>query len=262
MARRMRSTAAGLALAVFHCLLSSACAVAENPSLPARAAAAPWPQAGIGNASELELFLRRDAMPVELDELAFQRGCTPALCGVDQVEYYELPAPDDCTPGHCSTRIDAVEWNGDASELATLEGTRIPLRHASLGPELALDTEPLAAWRVRAEDQVWGLCMEFAHEGLGRSGHAQRWVTLLLVPYRDAAPAATAWRVTGYWAGCAALRRAASTHAVDLPLIEPASASTAGLMLTPYRCDPSGCAPAPESQALRVDEQGRLWRSD
>lgn len=259
----LRSRLSCVALVAAQVLSGSACAVSDTgthaSSLDAKQA---WPQAGIVNATELERFLSHGAMAVELEAISPEHGCTPALCGADQVEHYELPVPEGCTPGRCSTRIDTAEWDGEATDLRVVGGGQIRLRKVSAGPAPELDAEPLAAWRVHSAGQVWGLCMEFAHEGLGRSGRAQRWASLLLLPYREGRPADEAWRFTGYWASCGVLRSGVSAGAIELPLIEPAQGAQVGLSLERYHCDRLACERTQASQRLQAGDDGRLLRGD
>ena len=245
--------------------LMSACAASEHASQAAvNQALNAWPQAGIANASELESYLHRGATPVELEPLGLQRGCTPALCGPNQIEHFEEPIPADCTPMRCSLRVDAVEWDGDQQALRQANGERIVLEHAGIGPALDLAQEPLAAARVRSAGRVWGLCIESAHDGMGLSGRGQRWVSLLLVPYRDSAPTGRASRLTGYWAGCAALQAGDSPDAIELPVLEPDGEAVDGLALNRYRCNADSCerALAEPLVRLQVDDAGVLRRSD
>lgn len=263
MAGRVLSRLSCVALLAAQGLSGSACAVSDtethSSSVEAKQA---WPQAGVVNATELERFLSLGATAVELEAIAPERGCTPALCGADQVEYYELPVPEGCTPGRCSTRIDTVEWEGEAPDLRVIGDAQISIRDVSVGPQLELDAEPLAAWRVSSAGQVWGLCMEFAHEGLGRSGRAQRWTSLVLLPYREGTPADEAWRFTGYWASCSVLGAGASANEIELPLIEPAQGTPPGLSLERYRCDRLACERTNASQRLQAGDDGRLLRGD
>lgn len=245
--------------------LMLACAASEPASQAATADVLnAWPQAGIANASELASYLHQGAKPVELEALDLQRGCMPALCGPDQIEHFEEPVPAGCTPMRCSLRVDAVEWDGDLQALRVVGGERIDLANAGIGPTLDLAEEPYAAARVRSAGRTWGLCIESAHDGMGLSGRGQRWVSLLLVPFHDSAPTGRASRLTGYWAGCAALQAGGSSDVIELPLVEPADEAVDGLVLSRYRCNAGGCARAPaEPQVrLRVDEVGVLRRGD
>lgn len=263
MIERFRARLSCVALVAAQVLSGSACAVSTTDTQSSSTEAVQdWPQAGIVNATELERFLSHGATAVELEAIVPEHGCTPALCGADQVEYYELPVPEGCTPGRCSTRIDTVEWDGEAPDLRVIAGAKVTIRNVSFGPALELDSEPLAAWRVHSAGQVWGLCLEFAHEGLGRSGRVQRWASLLLLPYREGAPADEAWRFTGYWASCSALRSGASASVIELPLIESAQGTQAGLSLDSYRCDRHACERTKVSQRLHAGDNGRLLRAD
>jgi hypothetical protein len=245
--------------------LMSACAASEHASQAAVGEVLnAWPQAGIANVSELETYLRQGATPVELEPLEPQRGCTPALCGPDQIEHFEEPIPADCTPMRCSLRVDAIEWDGDLQALRVVGGESIELANAGIGPALDLAQEPFAAARVHVAGRVWGLCIEAVHNGVGLSGRSQRWVTLLLVPYHDSAPTGSASRLTGYWASCAALQASDSPDVIKLPLVEPAGEAVDGLVLSRYRCNAGSCERvlAGPLERLQVDDAGVLRRSD
>ncbi|MFY8135290.1 MAG: hypothetical protein ACOVKS_09835, partial [Aquimonas sp.] len=62
------------------------------------------------------MLVERNA-PAQLEALPLRSGCTPALCGPDQVENYDEPTPPGCTPMRCSVQVDRVEWLGAAQEL-------------------------------------------------------------------------------------------------------------------------------------------------
>jgi hypothetical protein len=200
--------------------------------------------------------------PVELEPVSMSSGCTPALCGPDQIENYDEPAPEGCTPMRCSVRVGAVEWMGETQELRAVQGERIELASAGVGTAATLADRPFAAERVLTSHGEWGLCLALSHEGLGQSGRFQRWVTLLLVPFERGVPRASGSRLTGYWASCEALQLGEGSGEIELPLVEPAGRTEDGLVLNRYRCAQSGCSRLPGDAPIRVevDESGELRR--
>ena len=202
--------------------------------------------------------------PAQLEALPLRSGCTPALCGPDQVENYDEPTPPGCTPMYCSVQVDRVEWIGDAQELRIIGGEHIDLVNAGVGPALELADQPFAAARVGTAESPWGVCLALSHAGLGQSGRSQRWITLVLVPYANGEPGRSATRLTGAWASCEDLQQGADADEVLLPLVEPSAEGDAGLLLQRYRCSLQGCRRDAEAKPVRVEfnEDGELHRRE
>jgi hypothetical protein len=207
------------------------------------------------------MLVERNA-PAQLEALPLRSGCTPALCGPDQVENYDEPTPPGCTPMRCSVQVDRVEWVGDAQALRIIGGERIDLVNAGAGPALELADQPFAAARVGAAESPWGVCLALSSAGLGQSGRGQRWITLVLAPYANGEPGRSAMRLTGAWASCEDLERGAGAEEVLLPLVEPSVEGAADLVLRHYRCSPEGCRPDARRMPVRVEfnEDGALRR--
>lgn len=202
--------------------------------------------------------------PAQLEALPLRSGCTPALCGPDQIENYDDPAPPGCTPMRCSVQVDRVEWVGDAQALRVIGGERIDLVSASVGPALELADQPFAAARVGASESPWGVCLVLSHAGQGQSGRGQRWITLVLAPYANGEPGRGAARLTGAWTSCEDLEKGSGAEEVLLPLVEPSAEGEAGLVLNRYRCSLEGCRRDTEAMPVRVEftDEGELRRRD
>jgi hypothetical protein len=116
---------------------------------------------------------------------------------------------------------------------------------------------PLRGYAIRRAGRSWGQCVEFAHGGLGNSGRAQRWRTLVLV----ATDGRTAHRFTGYWAACAALVQGAQSGEVMLPTVEPVQPGAAALQVVWNRCDARRCVRAIDTRSVEgsaASEDGQL----
>ncbi len=212
--------------------------------------------------SALDPVLAERNAPAQLEALPQRSGCTPALCGPDQVENYDEPTPPGCTPMRCSVQVDRIEWEGDEQALRIIGGERIDLANAGAGPALELADHPFSAVRVGAAESPWGVCLALSHAGLGQSGRGQRWITLVLAPYSDGEPGRSAMRLTGAWASCEDLERGADGGEVLLPLVEPSDEGAADLLLRHYRCSLEGCRRDTEATSVRVEfnEHGELRR--
>ncbi len=218
------------------------------------------PQPGIANTQDLLNHLRQTGEPVSLEIVEALSVCRAPLCGPDQVEHYDEPVPEGCTPMRCSVQLGPIEWVGDTQELRVIGGEQITVANAGTGPALDLAPFQDVAALVRSQGEVWGQCIEMLHEGLGQSGRFQRWTTLMIVPFEHGKPRTAASRLTGYWASCAALQVGGRPGDIEVPLIEPAGRAEDGLVLNRYRCDAEGCTLLPQArpQRMRVDEESVL----
>lgn len=177
-----------------------------------------------------------DTVVANSDELgtALRQAC-PA------VRLQALPAVQGCGPAGCGTQLGGLFVDADAGRLRRSNGRLLPLITA--GPVPAADLPelnwtPLRAYTVQLGRHNWGQCLEFSHAGLGSSGRAQRWRTVLLV----AAAGRSAQRVTGYQIGCAALCAGPAATEVQLPAVQPVVAGLPALHIVWHRCSAKGCA--------------------
>lgn len=249
-----------LTIAVIAGLLAGCAVGAASSGVVQPDASVDPSQPGIANTRDLLSFLRRTGEPVSLEIVEALSACRAPLCGPDQVEHYDEPVPEGCTPMRCSVQMGPIEWVGDAQELRMLGGDAITVANAGHGPALGLAPLQDMAVIVRRQGEVWGQCIEMLHEGLGQSGRFQRWVTLMIVPFEHGNPRASASRLTGYWASCAALQVGGRPGEIEVPLIEPAGRAEDGLVLNRYRCDAEACTRLPQTrpQRMRVDENNVL----
>ena len=171
------------------------------------------------DADALSLALRAGHPPVRLQPLATVTGCGPQGCGV--------------LLGRLFVDADTARLHrGGGPPLAWVVDGPIPAADLpDLSPTL------LRGFRVLQGRQVWGDCLEFAHAGLGSSGHAQRWRSVVLV----AAGSRSAQRVVGYQAACAALAGGPAPGQVLLPTVQGVAAGQPGLQIVWHRCSRRGC---------------------
>lgn len=185
------------------------------------------------NAAELQQHLLQDRTPADLQPVTAERGCGPAGCVVD---------------------VGTLVIERDRGRLRTAQGRPLPLVHpgerrpASLPPP---DWEPLAAYAVMQQGQRQGWCLELAHSGAGSSGSLARWGTVVWVPDSAQRPARQAYRLVGYWAGCAALSSAEAGGPLALPVVQRGTAA-AELALRAWRCTPAGCVAEPLAVRARL----------
>jgi hypothetical protein len=216
--------------------LSAALLLAMSMAHAEGGAPAPRP---IANAAELVQQLAVGPA-VTLTSIKRISGCGPKGCSVN-VERVSVVRADDEKPG----------------ELQSSTGAKIRLveHRPADGRELPdLDWSPLRAFEVHNGKQRWGSCLEFTHEGLGKSGVQQRWTSVVLVPFKGDRPGATAHRFVGYWAGCESLRGAEKAQAVTLPLVEPAAAGAAHpLHLMQYACTRESCTGREDPRPVKGD---------
>jgi len=255
-----RQPACPLTAAVIAGLLVGCAAGAASLGVVQPDASTEPPQPGIANTQDLLNHLRQAGEPVNLEIMEALSTCRAPLCGPDQVEHYDEPVPEGCTPMRCSVQLGPLEWVGDTQELRVIGGDQITVANAGIGPALDLARFQDVAAIVRSQGEVWGQCIEMLHEGLGQSGRFQRWTTLMIVPFEHGKPRTAASRLTGYWASCAALQVGGRPGDIEVPLIEPAGRAEDALVLNRYRCDAEGCTRLPQArpQRMRVDEESVL----
>ncbi|MEN0108155.1 MAG: hypothetical protein AAGC84_17275 [Pseudomonas sp.] len=184
----------------------------------------------ITNASELRDALRGSAQAAELEELTADRGCGPAGCVIDLAE---------------------LRIQREQGLLQRIDGQ--PLRWQQAGDALPeLDWSPLAAYRVSTAGKPWGLCLEFSHSGIGKSGLNQRWTSLVLVPYNGNQPGPAAYRIVGYWTGCDSLQVGEQPGQLVLPVISQNTDQP--LQLRRYHCSVNACDSQPASQQVQLQD--------
>ena len=171
-----------------------------------------------------------------------------------------VEAVQGCGSGGCSVMLGSIAIDLDAGDLRRRSGA--PLAWALDGAVGVADLPevnwtPLNGFTVLRGGRAWGECMEFSHAGLGNSGRAQRWRTLVLV----AAGSRSALRITGYWAACAALAQGSTSAEVLLPTVEPVAIGEAALQIVWHRCALRGCVRSVDARRVegRADsESGQL----
>ena len=235
----MRRHAAGLraALLVRAWL---ACALASGLA-QAVAAAEPAP-AGLGtaaNATELGALLKAGHEPVTLAEQRFERGCQGDVCSMVWQDLVFRAQPGGIR--RASGRVLRLASPADDAKQ----------------PLPDLDWEPLAGYQVSVEGRPWGSCFELSHAGLGKSGTAQRWASVILVPQGRA----QAHRFVGYFTGCDALVQTAKPAEVALPMVSHAAGAAPGWQVVWQVCGARACRSLPDArqvQAVAGDPGGAL----
>lgn len=185
---------------------------------------------------------------VTLTPIQSLSGCGPKGCAVD-LEQVTVARSDENKPGVFQSatggKIRLVEHRpADGRALPDMEWT------------------PLRAFEVRQGQQRWGSCIEFTHEGLGKSGIHQRWTSVVLVPFKGKKPGTTAHRFVGYWAACESLRGSDKPDTVTLPLLEPTTkGAPQPLRLMQFDCSREACTGREDARVVRGDptsETGQL----
>ncbi len=120
-----------------------------------------------------------------------------------------------------------------------------PIRLVEHAPDGAaelpeIDWNP-GGYEVFRAGKRWGTCLWFSHEGLGKSGHFQRWGTIVLVPWKGNEPGPVAHRFVGYWPSCNDLVEGEKEGEIALPTIEIANNDPQHLSLIWNQCTLRGC---------------------
>ncbi len=180
------------------------------------------------------------ATPVTLKPLPQSRGCGPKGCDIlvgALLIDLELGTLHDSATGRGWTRVDHGAANG------------LPF------PDI--DWTSPQAFNVGVGSMRWGTCLAFPHEGLGKSGTAQRWRSVVLVPAARPGVKVQAHRFTGYWATCEGLTTGSRPGEVVLPVVEaftegPSDAASEAssvpawsLQEVRYLCKRNGCTRLP-----------------
>lgn len=171
------------------------------------------------------------------------------LAGRPAVRLKPLAAVTGCGLAGCRVMLGGLFVDADTSRVHRSRG---PALHWAVdGPVLAADLPelspaPLRGYTVWRGQQAWGQCLEFAHAGLGSSGRAQRWRSVVLV----AAGGRSAQRVMGYQAACAALAAGPAPGEVQLPTVEVVAAGQPGLQIVWHRCSQRGCQRSADPRSI------------
>lgn len=176
-----------------------------------------------GNASDLRDFLMAGHRAAKIQQVAAERGCGPTDCSVD---------------------IDGLSIKRQRGVIQRIYGSQVRLIQYGPGapkdlPEM--DWDPIAGFKVFRTGKRWGTCLEFSHEGIGKSGRYQRWTSVVLVPWKESRLPTVAHRFVGYWAGCDALAEGARAGEVMLPIIETAAAGSSRLHIVWHHCTMKRC---------------------
>lgn len=98
--------------------------------------------------------------------------------------------------------------------------TRVDHGAANGLPFPDIDWTSPQAFNVGVGSMRWGTCLAFPHEGLGKSGTAQRWRSVMLVPAARPGAKVQVHRFTGYWATCEGLTAGSRPGEVVMPVVE------------------------------------------
>lgn len=190
-----------------------------------------------------------------------------ATQGLPPAQLTPMAARSGCGPRGCDTFIGPLRIDRDHGSLY-IEGQRRPLSradHAAVNrqdlPEI--DWASPRAFAVETAGRAWGTCIRFSHQGLGMSGSAQRWTSVVLVPARRPGVTMQAHRFVGYWASCDALAAGSQTGAVVLTVVERLAAPSAStsanappaapLEAARYLCSATGCTRQSGATSLGLD---------
>lgn len=170
-------------------------------------------------------FIVANRTPVALTPVAIERGCEPA---------------------GCNTYLGDLAIGRDTGLLRfKRKQTLRLLTHADNAPDL--DWTPAKAFRVAHQGKDWGMCLEFSHTGLGKSGRFQRWRSVILLPWKGARPAPVAHRFVGYWTACNDLTDGGKAGEIALALIAPVENAPTPLRLLAWTCNAKTCHSTPTS---------------
>lgn len=187
--------------------------------------------------------------------------------GLPPAQLTPMAARSGCGPRGCDTFTGTLRIDRDHGSMY-IEGQRRPLKRADHsavnGQELPeIDWASPRAFAVQTAGRTWGTCLRFPHEGLGKSGSAQRWTSVVLVPAGRPGVTVQAHRFVGYWASCDALAAGSQAGKVVLTVVErsaPPPASTpadappaASLEAARYLCSATGCTRQPDAVSLGLD---------
>lgn len=204
----------------------------------------------VNNARDLRDQLMSGHSPAKIEAVSPERSCSATDCSVD-VEQLSI-----------FLKSGVMQRTG---------GRRIQLKqYGSIGAaELPdIDWDPIGSFRVSRADKQWGVCLEFGHTGIGKSGRYQRWTSVVLVPRKDLRSKPVAFRFVGYWAGCDYLVEGDKAREISLPTVESSETGGAHLSIVWHHCSFESCIkvkdarivngdPGSESGALVINEHTR-----
>lgn len=177
------------------------------------------------------------------------------ITGKSPVSLETLPAQRGCGPGGCSIDLGPVAILREQGMLQyRLSKNSIQIQAQSSGDLPELDWEPIGGFSVSSSGKPWGICLEFTHTGLGKSGSFQRWSSVILVPFAEANSHNIAYRFVGYWAACDMLVEGQSSDMVSLPVVEWWKAGEKKqLVIHWHNCDASSCQVDQDARSVAED---------
>lgn len=198
-----------------------------------------------GDAQDLRKVVMAELQPAIIETAFSERGCGPVGCSID---------------------IDGLSILRERKMIQPSEGEDSEIRlkqHAPGGPKNLpeMDWEPIAGFKVFRAGRRWGTCIEFGHAGVGKSGRYQRWISVVLVPWKGSRPNSVAHRFVGYWAGCDSLAEGIRPGEIILPIIEPVATAASRLRIVLYHCIVERCIPIEDARSVNGDpnsESGAL----
>lgn len=191
-----------------------------------------------GNAHDLRDLLMTGYQPAKIVAITAERGCGPVECSID---------------------IDGLSILRERGVMRRVGGSQIRLKQYGPGEQKDLpemDWEPIEGFKVYLAGRRWGTCLEFGHEGIGKSGRYQRWTSVVLVPWKGHRPSLVAHRFVGYWAGCDSLAEGGRAGEVIVPIIEPVTTGSSRLHIVRQQCTMKRCIKVEDARVVSGDPGG------
>lgn len=243
-ARRLAGMLA-LGLSVLGALSAApAHAMSDAPEAPQTAASDAALR--IGNTADLVNAVTQGLPPAQLTPIAARSGCGPQGCDT-------FIGPLRIDRDHGTLFIDGQQRALKRADHGAVNGQDLP----------DIDWASPRAYAVQTAGRAWGTCIQFPHEGLGKSGSAQRWTSVVLVPGGRSRVPVQAQRFVGYWASCDALAAGPRVGEVLLTVVERSALGTAStsadaapsapLEAARYLCSATGCTRQADTTSVGVD---------
>jgi hypothetical protein len=241
------------ALSLFASCLAPVYAGSDAPQVM-HAPSSP-PERQINNTAELVGEMTLGMTPAILTAIPARGGCGPQGCDI-------FIGPVRIDRDHGTLHIDPKDRQLQRVDHGLADGLALP----------EIDWSSPQAFSVKTGGRVWGTCIRFPHEGVGKSGSAQRWTSVVLIPAGRRGVMVEAQRFVGYWASCNALVDGPHVGEVVMSVVErlsgdpdgasEAKADAAPLQVARYVCDASGCSRQPGPASVRRDSaSGALFWS-